>query len=142
MKTIHHVVDMESGAGSVWSALTEAESMSRWWSTKVVSPKAAVGARVDWTFAGDFNPQMEITTLDPPHLLEWRCTRGHGPWQDSTFRFELATLDGGRTRLRFTQGYGVELSDDAYGTYNFNWGYYLESLRLLCVTGAGKPFEA
>jgi len=36
----------------------------------------------------------------------------------------------------------VELADDYYGVYNFNWGYYLESLRLLCVTGTGKPFQA
>jgi hypothetical protein len=66
---------------------------------------------------------------------------GHAPWQDSTFRFELAPVDDDRTRLRFTQGYGVELSDDAYGIYNFNWGYYLESLRLLCTTATGKPFH-
>lgn len=36
----------------------------------------------------------------------------------------------------------LSLSDDGYGVYNFNWGYYLESLRLLCATGSGKPFEA
>jgi hypothetical protein len=36
----------------------------------------------------------------------------------------------------------AELADDYYGVYNFNWGYYLESLRLLCVTGTGKPFQA
>jgi hypothetical protein len=24
----------------------------------------------------------------------------------------------------------------------FNWGYYLESLRLYCITGQGKPFPA
>jgi hypothetical protein len=46
----------------------------------------------------------------------------------------------GRTRLRFWQEYAVELSHDAYGIYEFNWGDYLESLRLLCTTGAGKPF--
>ena len=45
------------------------------------------------------------------------------------------------TRLRFWQEYAVELDDDAYGVYNFNWGYYLESLRLLCVEGTGKPFD-
>ena len=93
MKTIHHVVDIDAGTDPVWSALTEADRMAKWWSTKVRTPAAAVGARVEWTFAGDFNPVMEITKLD----------------------------------------------DDAYGIYNFNWGYYLESLRLLCTT-AGKPF--
>jgi len=35
-----------------------------------------------------------------------------------------------------------ELSDDDYGTYNFNWGYYLESLRLFSTTGSGTPFQA
>jgi hypothetical protein len=67
--------------------------------------------------------------------------RGHDPWKDNDFRFELDTLGDGRTRLRFWQDYAVELTDDAFGVYNFNWGYYLESLRLLCATGGGKPFE-
>jgi hypothetical protein len=116
--------------------------MAAWWSTKVKTPKAAVGAQVEWTFTGDFNPVMEITNLDQPHLLEWRCIAGHDPWQNSTFRFECVPLDDGQARLRFTQGYGVELGDDAYGIYNFNWGYYLESLRLLCANGTGKPYRA
>jgi len=73
--------------------------------------------------------------------LHWRCTGGHKNWQDNTFDFELVPLDDGRTRLRFTQNYATELSDDDYGVYNYNWGYYLESLRLLCTAGAGKPFE-
>jgi uncharacterized protein YndB with AHSA1/START domain len=142
MKTIHHVVDIDAGNDSVWSALTEADRMAQWWSTKVSTPKAAVGAKVAWTFAGDFNPVMEITTLEERRQLDWRFIGGHDYWKDNTFRFELVGLDDGRTRLRFWQEYAVELSDDDYGVYNFNWGYYLESLRLLCATGSGKPFEA
>ena len=42
---------------------------------------------------------------------------------------------------RFWQEYATELADDYYGVYNFNWGYYLESLRQLCVDGVGKPFR-
>jgi len=141
MKTIHHVLDIDSGPAAVWSALTERDRMARWWSTKVETPAAAVGVRVVWTFAGDFNPVMEIATLDEGRSLVWRCVGGHDPWLDGTFRFELAPLDDGRTRLRFWQDYAVELSDDAYGIYNFNWGYYLESLRLLCTTGTGAPFS-
>jgi uncharacterized protein YndB with AHSA1/START domain len=142
MKTIHHVVDIDAESGLVWAALTEADRMAGWWSTKVRTPPAAVGARVEWTFAEDFNPVMEIITLDEQKELAWRCVSGHDPWQDGIFRFVLATLDDGRTRLRFWQEYAVELPDDYYGVYNFNWGYYLESLRLLCTTGTGKPFQA
>jgi hypothetical protein len=79
--------------------------------------------------------------LEPGSKLGWRCVSGHGPWKDNTFRFEVVANDDGRARLRFTQDYAVELTDDEFGIYNFNWGYYLESLRLLCVTGTGKPFR-
>jgi hypothetical protein len=34
-----------------------------------------------------------------------------------------------------------ELSDETYGTYNFNWGYYLNSLKQRCDTGVGTPFD-
>ena len=44
------------------------------------------------------------------------------------------------TLLQFVQEYAQELSDETYGTYNFNWGYYLNSLKLLCETGEGTPF--
>jgi len=83
---------------------------------------------------------MEITALEPGSLVAWKCVGGHDPWADNTFRFELGDGDRG-TRLRFWQQYARELDDDSYGVYNFNWGYYLDSLRLLCETGAGKPFE-
>ena len=142
MKTIHHVVDMDAGAKTVWAALTERDQMAGWWSTLVDAPDANVGTRVRWTFAGDFNPVMEITASDGATQLNWRCVGGHEPWKDSGFRFEVRRLEDGRTRLRFWQDYAVELEDDYYGVYNFNWGYYLESLRLLCVTGSGRPFAA
>jgi uncharacterized protein YndB with AHSA1/START domain len=141
MKTIHHLVDIDGDPAAVWDALTVQSAMASWWSTVVSTGAPEVGARTHWTFAGDFNPIMEITAIDPPAKLTWRCVGGHDPWQDGTFRFELQELDDGRTRLRFWQDYAVELSDDAYGIYNFNWGYYLESLRLLCSTGQGRPFR-
>ena len=141
MKTIHHVVDLAAGAEAVWSALTEPDRLASWWSTRVDAPPAAVGTRTVWTFDGDFNPVMETIALDAPRSVVWRCVAGHQPWQDSTFRFEVSAQDDGQTRLRFWQDYAVELADDYYGVYNFNWGFYLESLRLLCVEGTGKPYR-
>jgi uncharacterized protein YndB with AHSA1/START domain len=141
MKTIHHVVDMDTKPKTVWKALAEPKGLAGWWSTKVEADKAAVGVKVHFTFTGDFNPVMEITELDEGRELVWRCVAGHDPWKDSTFRFQIAALDDGRVRLRFWQHYAAELADDYYGIYNFNWGYYLESLRLLVTTGKGKPFE-
>jgi hypothetical protein len=44
------------------------------------------------------------------------------------------------TAVLFRMLYGQELPDEQFGFYNFNWAYYLESLRLLCQEGEGKPF--
>ena len=142
MKTIHQVVDIDSEPGAVWQALTELPALARWWSTQVDSPPPAVGAITRWTFEPGFNPVMEITAYDAGREVSWRCIDGHEPWKDNVFRFRLSPLDGGRTRLRFWQDYAVELDDDDYGIYNHNWGYYLDSLRLLCATGTGKPYAA
>jgi uncharacterized protein YndB with AHSA1/START domain len=141
VRTIHHVLDIDAPSTGVWSALTGAEGLAGWWSTKLEAGDPIPGARIVFTFAGDFNPVMEITDVDDGRQLAWKCVGGHANWDDNTFDFELVPLDDGRTRLRFTQFYATELSDDDYGVYNFNWGYYLESLRLLCTTGAGKPFR-
>jgi len=78
------------------------------------------------------------------HVVDMDCGQD-AVWaaQDSVFRLRVAATGDGRPRLRlrFWQDYAVELADDYYGVYNFNWGYYLESLRLLCVEGVGKPFR-
>jgi hypothetical protein len=58
----------------------------------------------------------------------------------STIRFEFGERDG-KTGVLFRHRYGRNLPDEVFGVFNFNWAYYLESLRLLCETGSGKPFQ-
>jgi len=82
---------------------------------------------------------MVVTHLEQDEVVEWKCIGGHEAWQDNTLAFRLKDI-GGRTQLTFVQDYARERSDEAYGTYNYNWGYYLESLKQYCETGRGKPF--
>ena len=77
---------------------------------------SGVGSRLNWTFAGDFNPVMEVTAIKDRAEVEWLCVSGHEPWQDGQFRFQITGSEGGRTRLRFWQEYAVELADDYYGS--------------------------
>ena len=137
MKTIHHVLDISAGTSAVWAALTTGTGLAGWWSRQV----SIEGTQVRFVFDGDFNPAMDVVEAVDGRRLVWQCVAGHGNWQDNMFTFELAGGPDGRTRLRFTQDYATELSDDDYGVYNFNWGYYLESLRLLLTTGIGKPYQ-
>jgi hypothetical protein len=75
--------------------------------------------------SGGFDPNMRVTEFESPSRVGWKCVGGVDAWADNSFSFELEERDGA-TRLRFRQEYATELSDDEYGSFNFNWGYYLE----------------
>ena len=141
MKTILHVVDINTTPEAVYEAVLTANGLSSWWSTTVSLDDPSAGSVIDFTFVEGFNPQMEITEASAPRAVAWKCVGGHEPWSDNTFRFEIEPLDGERSRLTFTQEYAVELDDVAYGIYNFNWGYYMQSLLEYLQTGTGKPFQ-
>ncbi len=140
MRTIIHALDVAAPRGRLFEALTSIDGLAAWWTTKVEGDAGPRGL-IDFTFAGAFNPSMRVTECDAPLALGWECVGGVEQWAANTFRFELEDR-AGATWLRFRQEYANELSDDDYGSYNYNWGYYLDSLRLFCETGAGKPFQA
>lgn len=135
MKTIIHTLQIHAAPGAVYDALTTERGLGGWWTTTV----RIDGDVIRFTFHGDFHPEMKQTRLEPGQAVEWRCVGGHANWRDNTFRFRLRG-DGRETQLHFVQEYARELSDETYGTYNFNWGYYLNSLKQLAESGAGLPF--
>jgi len=139
MKTIIHTVRIHAPPERVYRALTTEEGVTGWWSTEArLYP--GEGEIIEFTFVGDFHPHMKQTSLKEGKVVQWRCIAGHSNWQDNTFTFTLRDVEA-ETSLRFVQEYAQELDDDTYGTYNFNWGYYLNSLKRLCETGAGTPYE-
>jgi uncharacterized protein YndB with AHSA1/START domain len=140
LKKIIHFLRIHAAPAAVYRALTTEEGLTSWWSNSArVEP--GLGGVIDFRFAGDFNPDMKVTRLDENQRVEWKCVAGHDNWQDNTFLFDLRDANG-ETDLMFVQVYAQELSDEVYGTYNFNWGYYLGSLKQLCETGIGMPFQS
>ena len=138
MKTVHHVVEIAVPRDKVYGALADPGGLAAWWTTGVTTdPRAA--DTIDFAFEAEFHPRMRAE-LTPPDAVRWQCVDGAPDWAGDRFDFELTPIDTG-TRLRFWQHYSRDLSDDAYGTYNFNWGYYLDSLRQLYESGTGKPFQ-
>jgi uncharacterized protein YndB with AHSA1/START domain len=135
---IHHLLEVSAPPARVYEALTTADGLAGWWTTRVSADSAGV---ISFTFGGDFNPDMRVTGAIESESVDWEYAGGHEPWEGSTFRFTLTPEDE-HTTVRFWQVYGRELSEDAFGSYNYNWGKYLDSLRELCETGRGRPYRA
>ena len=140
MKQIIHVFDVKAPRERVYEALTTAEGLRGWW-TRDLDADIRVGGRINFRFANVFHPVMEVVNLDPGRRVEWKCVAGEKDWQDNRFVFAMEDR-GGMTLVSFLQDYALELSDEVYGRFNFNWGYYLGSLKKLCETGQGFPFSA
>ena len=139
MKTILHTVDTGASPQSVFDAIAKIDGLASWW-TATVQGEAAVGGVINFRFGTTFNPDMKILEFKPPRRVAWTCIDGHDPWLDAMFQFEIEPRSPGSV-LFFRQDYARELSDEEYGRYNFNWGYYLESLRRFVETGRGWPYN-
>jgi hypothetical protein len=137
-REILHVVDVPAPPGDVYEAIEGPDGLSRWWTTKVSETDGVI----TFSFVPDvFDPQMRVEQRVAPSTVAWTCVGGAEQWAGASIRFDVRPHEGG-SRLTFRQGYGVELDDDSFGIYNFNWGYYLQSLREYCESGTGKPFRA
>lgn len=139
MKTIMHFFRIHASPDKVFEALTTSEGLAGWWSRDVREAQG-VGGLVRFRFLEGFNPVMEVTRQEQGRSVAWKCIDGHDKWWDNTFSFDIRPNDD-ESDLMFIQEYAIGLSDEDYGQYNFNWGYYLGSLKKLCETGTGTPFE-
>ena len=137
--TVQHVLEIGARPQTVFRALTTAERLSSWWTTAARGDGTTVGGELAFSFRGPFNPRMRVTEVEAPTTVAWQGVGGHDVWGETMIRFELAP-NGDGTRVSFHQQLGAELDADVLAAVNFNWGYYLDSLRSFCETGRGKPY--
>lgn len=140
MNLVRHVLDIQTPPESVFPAITSVDGLSSWWTTDVGADGVGLGSLFRFAFRGPFAPELRITEFEPPALVTWEGVRGHDAWGATTIRFRLDQVDAG-TRVHFWHRMGPERSEEAVASANFTWGYYLDSLRLVCETGHGKPFR-
>jgi steroid delta-isomerase-like uncharacterized protein len=140
MRFIIHSFVIKGARSRVYDAVATREGLAGWW-TADVRGESKIGGTLSFRFADVFKPEMRVVDLQPGRLVKWTCVGGEERWRDNGFSFELSD-EGQATRLMFRQEYARELDDTTYGEFNYNWGYYLTSLKSLCETGTGRPFGA
>jgi len=116
MKTILHALHIHAQPSSVYGALTTAEGLAGWWSTRVRT-EPGTERLIHFTFAGDFNPVMRQDRATKDREVRWTCVDGHANWRDNTFTFRMEPRKE-ECVLLFTQEYAQELDDKTYGVCN------------------------
>jgi len=138
MANIRHHLIIKASNQVVFDAITTQEGLRAWW-TNETDAKAEVGYVNHFKFGSEYFNEMKISKLNAPVMIHWDCINGPEEWIGTKLSFELENKDGD-TFLRFAHmDWAAET--DFYGSCNYHWGYYLESLKSLCETGKGQPFE-
>jgi len=138
MADIMHYVVINTPPGKVYEAITTQEGLSNWW-TRETTAKPELGFINIFKFGTMFRNDLKITRLIPDKYVEWLCLNAHEEWIGTRLSFDLEEKEG-TTALRFKQA-GWKEQTDFYGNCNYRWGHYMTSLKNLCETGKGTPFE-
>jgi uncharacterized protein YndB with AHSA1/START domain len=138
MPSIKHYLLIKAQPEKVYSAITKTGGIKGWWTVEAKADEK-VGGIAEFIFGDRYFNKMKITNLEPDKKLEWECLEGDKEWIGTTFLFDLEEKDES-TILRFSHNNWKE-DTDFFASCNYNWGYYLKSLKQYCETGKGTPFS-
>jgi len=139
MANIKHYLLIKASPEKVYKALTSTEGLKGWWTLEAKTDEQ-VGGVAEFIFGEYYYNKMKIVELVQNKKVEWECIKGDKEWIGTNFVFSLDEKDGD-TILRFTHSNWKE-ETDFFASCNYNWGYYLRSLKLYCETGIGTPFSS
>jgi len=138
MAEIRHMLLIDAPADAVYRALTEQEELAGWWTVQALAePK--VDTIADFKFGDRYHTAMRVAMLEPHAKVEWECVAGDEEWIGTRVRFDLEA-EGDQTLMRFFHS-GWREATDFFASCNYNWGYYLSSLKSYCENGKGTPFQ-
>jgi uncharacterized protein YndB with AHSA1/START domain len=138
MPSIKHLLVINTPPKKVYSAINKTEGLCGWWTTGAKTD-GCTGGTAEFVFGERYYVKMKITILKDNKTIEWECLEGDKEWIGTTFLFDIEDKDG-TAILRFSHNNWKE-ETDFFASCNFNWGYYLNSLKQYCETGTGTPFN-
>ena len=139
MAAIKHLLLIKSPAEKIYSAITTKKGITNWW-TEQTEIGNNVGETNIFDFGERYHNEMKIINLVPDKLVEWECIAGDQEWIRTKFIFEIEETDDDSSVLKFAHA-GWRKETDFFASCNYQWGYYMTSLKLYCETGIGTPFR-
>jgi uncharacterized protein YndB with AHSA1/START domain len=138
MADILHMLLIDAPVERVYRAITEQEGLAAWWTSQAVA-EPVEGSIAKFAFGDRYHTSMRVEGLDPLREVRWECIAGDEEWVGTKIVFRLEKK-GDQTLLRFRHTGWREMTE-FYASCNYNWGFYMRSLKVYCETGKGEPFE-
>ncbi len=138
MPNIKHYLNINAPVEVVFKAITEQEGLSKWWTEETVA-SVKLNSVAEFKFGDLYQCKMNVSNLLPGKKVEWKCVDGADEWIGTSIVFEMEE-DEGNTVLKFSHS-GWKEETDFFARCNYNWAWYMTSLKNYCETGKGTPFQ-
>lgn len=142
MTKIKHNFTVKALASKVFDAITNVNSLKSWWTTDT-SGTSTKGQELRFNFGSEMSSVMRVIQIVSNKEIQWKCIEGPQEWKGTTISFWISEGKNNQTQtqIQFEHDGWKDMSD-FFGISNFNWGFYLRSLKTWCETGKGTPFIA
>ena len=141
MADILQMVPINAEPEAVYRAITQPEGLSAWWTT-AVEAQAKVGTVAEFRFeGGQVVMLMKVVELDEPGVVRWQVEDPAPPeWAGTQVTWNISPSDDGAQLLFGHRGW--DSTEGSFAAINYNWGYYLTSLKQYLETGEGFPHRS
>jgi hypothetical protein len=138
MAELKFMIDVDCDSDLLYQQLSTISGLSTWW-TRYTSKDNDKANRIHFDFANEARISIEVMETNKSDLVKWKYVGSDPEWKGSVIQFEIMEKEG-VCSLRFHH-YDLPAYTDFIARCNFSWSNYLRSLKNLCESGTGNPYE-
>ncbi len=134
MADVLHMVGVNATPEDLYMVLTEEKGLRSWWSQH----SHVDGDNLNVSFYNNmvtFN--LRVAELDPNRKVVWAVEGGPPDWADTTITWTISVNEG-QTMLHLAHR-GFASTGGNFAGVNYNWGWYVTSIKFLLEKGEGMP---
>ena len=133
--------DIDADHSTVLDALTTAQGIASWWSTKVEGAPGDAGATFTVSFPDVPQPFEFAVERDASHAIAWRTLAFPPWWAGTTIRWTVTDRDDATgTRLHFAHE-GFDPDNEVIPIITPAWAQIIHRLQRYAETGESDPFS-
>ena len=88
-REIWHEILINASPAAIYVAVMDVHKLAHWWTTDVRG-ESKLGGKLEFWFSGFLGAVMEVTTLQPSEMVQWRVVGGGaGDWIGTKIEFKI-----------------------------------------------------
>lgn len=134
MADVLHQVGINSSRAELYEIVTTEKGLQSWWSqhSKIEGDKVTVSF-----YNGMVTFVFQVTESKPNEKIVWEVQGGPPDWANTTVTWTIFEVDG-QTMLHLAHR-GFASTEGNFANVNYNWGWYVTSIKFLLEKGEGMP---